>query len=174
MTKYHNLPISLQQAVIQRLRLDLTKANRKLNTNYPEPTIYYKQKGTIAGSASLTHWEIQLNLTLLIENGQIFIDEVVPHELAHLIAFRYFGKVAPHGHEWKHIMTTILGVPANRTHSFNIHSVQRNTWLYHCRCQQHLLTIRRHNRVLQGKVEYRCRCCGERLVYEKELLNKCI
>lgn len=171
MIKHLDVPISIQQAVIKRLRFDLTKANRKLNTNYPEPSVFYKQKGTIAGSASFNRWEIQLNSTLLMENGQIFIDEVIPHELAHLITFRYFGKVAPHGHEWKHIMTTILGVPANRTHSFNIHSVQSNTWLYHCQCQQHLLTIRRHNRVVQGKAEYRCRCCGERLVYEKELRN---
>lgn len=171
MKKHLDLPISLQLAVTQRLRVDLANANRKLNTNFPEPKVCYKQKGTIAGSASFNRWEIQLNSTLLIENGQIFIDEVIPHELAHLISFRYFGKVAPHGHEWKYIMTAILGVPAKRTHSFNILSVQTSSWLYRCKCQQHLLTIRRHNRVVQGKAEYLCRCCGERLVYEKESRN---
>lgn len=34
---------------------------------------------------------------------------------------------------------------------------------WRCRCQQHHLTVRRHNRVLRGETEYRCVRCGERL-----------
>ncbi len=62
------------------------------------------------------------------------------------------------------MMTNILGVIAKRTHSFDIHSVQDKTWLYHCHCRQHLLTIRRHNRVTQGKAKYWCHYCKGQLI----------
>jgi SprT protein len=48
---------------------------------------------------------------LLLENQQAFIDEVVPHELAHLLVWKHFGRVAPHGKEWKWMMESVLGVP---------------------------------------------------------------
>ncbi|SQI45094.1 SprT-like family [Serratia plymuthica] len=98
-----------------------------------------------------------------MENQQPFIDEVVPHELAHLLVFRQFGRVPPHGREWRQMMESVLRVPASRTHQFEIASVQSKTFPYLCRCQQHQLTVRRHNRVLRGESEYRCRQCGEKL-----------
>jgi len=54
----------------------------------------------------------------------------------------------------------VLGVPARRTHQFEITSVRSNTFPYRCRCQQHQLTVRRHNRVVRGESEYRCVHCG--------------
>jgi SprT protein len=56
---------------------------------------------------------------LLLENQQAFIDEVVPHELAHLLVWKHFGRVAPHGKEWKWMMEAVLGVPARAPISSN-------------------------------------------------------
>ncbi len=95
-----------------------------------------------------------------------FIDEVVPHELAHLLVWKEFGRVAPHGKEWKWMMESVLGVPARRTHQFELESVRRNTFPYRCKCQQHQLTLRRHNRVVRGEAIYRCVRCGEPLMAE--------
>lgn len=145
------------------LREKLQLASRHFTANYPEPKVNYHQRGTSAGSAYLQHWEIRLNPVLLLENQRTFIDEVIPHELAHLLVFRHFGRVAPHGKEWRWMMETVLQVPASRTHQFAIASVQSKTFPYRCRCRQHQLTIRRHNRVQRGDAEYRCRYCGERL-----------
>lgn len=64
----------------------------------------------------------------MMENQQAFIDEVVPHELAHLLVWKHFGRVAPHGKEWKWMMEAVLGVPARRTHQFELESVRRNTF----------------------------------------------
>jgi SprT protein len=108
-------------------------------------------------------YEIRLNPVLLMENQQTFIDEVVPHELAHLLVWKHFGRVAPHGKEWKWMMEAVLGVPARRTHKFEVQSVRKNTFPYRCRCQLHQLTVRRHNRVVRGEAEYRCVQCGDLL-----------
>lgn len=160
--KSPRLPIALQQAVMRSLRENLALANRTLEKNYAEPALLYQQRGTIAGTAWLQQWEIRLNPVLLLENQQAFIDDVVPHELAHLLVWKEFGRVAPHGKEWKWMMETVLGVSARRTHQFNTGSLQK-TFAYTCPCRQHQLTVRRHNRVLRGETRYRCTHCGNDL-----------
>ncbi|MFU9135566.1 SprT family zinc-dependent metalloprotease [Erwinia tasmaniensis] len=158
------LPVALQQAVMRSLREKLLQANQHLERDYPEPKVVYQQRGTAAGTAWLQSWEIRLNPVLLMENQQAFVDEVVPHELAHLLVWKYFGRVAPHGKEWKWMMETVLGIPARRTHQFEIETVRSRSFPYRCGCQQHQLTVRRHNRVLRGQSEYRCVRCGDRLL----------
>ncbi|MEQ2018328.1 SprT family zinc-dependent metalloprotease, partial [Photorhabdus bodei] len=111
--KLVNVPISLQQAIMNTLQQKLQQANLYLNRDFPEPTINYRQRGTTAGSAYIKNWEIRLNPVLLIENQQTFIDEVVPHELAHLLVYRYFGKVPPHGKQWRWMMEKVLNVPGH-------------------------------------------------------------
>lgn len=148
---------------MRALRENLQRANQRPETDYPEPKLLYQQRGTAAGTAWLQHWEIRLNPVLLLENQQAFVNEVVPHELAHLLVWKQFGRVAPHGKEWKWMMESVLGVPAQRTHQFEIASVRSRTFPYFCRCQQHHLTVRRHNRVMRGESEYRCVHCGDRL-----------
>jgi SprT protein len=92
---------------------------------------------------------------LLLENQQAFIDEVVPHELAHLLVWKHFGRVAPHGKEWKWMMEACWAF--RHAHpSFELDSVRQNTFPYRCQCQQHQLTVRRHNRVVRGEATYRC------------------
>lgn len=152
---------------MRSLREHLATANLKLERRYAEPTLVYQQRGTSAGTAWLEKNEIRLNPVLLLENQQAFIDEVVPHELAHLLVWKHFGRVAPHGKEWKWMMEAVLGVPARRTHRFKLDSVHQNTFPYRCQCQQHQLTVRRHNRVVRGEATYRCVRCGDLLVAEK-------
>ena len=149
------------------LREKLAQANLALKRNYAEPTLIYQQRGTAAGTAWLEQNEIRLNPVLLLENQQAFIDEVVPHELAHLLVWKYFGRVPPHGKEWQWMMESVLGVAARRTHQFELASVRTRTFPYRCQCQQHQLTVRRHNRVLRGEATYRCVRCGDVLVAEK-------
>ena len=105
---------------MRSLREHLATANLKLERRYAEPTLVYQQRGTSAGTAWLEKNEIRLNPVLLLENQQAFIDEVVPHELAHLLVWKHFGRVAPHGKEWKWMMEAVLGVPARRTTALSL------------------------------------------------------
>ncbi|MBZ4231226.1 hypothetical protein LAN31_21615, partial [Mycobacterium tuberculosis] len=65
------------------------------------------------------------------------------------------------------MVESVLGVPARRTPRFELASVRQNTFPYRWRCQQHQLTVRRHNRVVRGEATYRCVRCGDLLVAEK-------
>ncbi len=157
------ISVMLQQKMTHSLQHYLQLANQHFRRSFAEPALHYQQRGTAAGTAWLERWEIRLNPLLLQENVTAFADEVIPHELAHLLVWKLFGRVAPHGKEWKWMMETVLGVPARRTHQFALTSVQTKTFPYYCQCQQHHLTLRRHNRILRGASEYRCVKCGVRL-----------
>ena len=154
---YKHIPIYLHNQVMACLREHLNQANQLLNTEYKEPKICYKSKGSIAGSAILNRWEIQLNTTMLCENGEKFIEEVVPHELAHLITFQIYGKVKPHGKEWQYIMSEIMKQHPKVTHNFNF---KRKEYVYLCDCQEHYLSSIRHNKIEKNKISYQCRKCG--------------
>lgn len=155
---YKQIPIQLQNHVMACLRRHLAQANQLLQTNYLEPTITYRKKGSIAGTAHFTRWEIQLNCTLLCENGTPFIEEVVPHELAHLLVFKKYGRVKPHGQEWKQMMSTILGKIPKTTHNF---SIPKTNYLYICDCQEHYLSKVRHNKISRNNAQYICKRCGK-------------
>ncbi|MGV3345401.1 SprT family zinc-dependent metalloprotease [Enterobacteriaceae bacterium LUAb1] len=159
--KLPRIPVVLQQSAMCQLRAKLQQASDKLDKHFPEPVLRYQQRGTVAGTAWLQQWEIRLNPVLLMENQQAFIDEVIPHELAHLLVWKLFGKVPPHGKAWQWMMETVLDVPARCTHNFSLASVQPRGENWYCRCQQHQLTIRRHNKAVRGKSQYRCRHCGD-------------
>ncbi|PIJ49067.1 SprT family protein [Erwinia sp. OLTSP20] len=153
-------PLALQQTLLHALRENLLRANQQLEKHYPLPHLSYNQRGMAAGTAWLEKWQIRLNPVLLMENQQAFIEEVVPHELAHLLVWKHFGRVAPHGAEWKWMMESVLRVRARRTHQFAVTSVRSHSFPYFCLCQQHQLTLRRHNRVIRGDARYHCVHCG--------------
>lgn len=85
---------------MRRLREKLAQANLKLGRNYPEPKLSYTQRGTSAGTAWLESYEIRLNPVLLLENSEAFIEEVVPHELAHLLVWKHFW---PRSATWQRV-----------------------------------------------------------------------
>ncbi len=160
MKNSQRLPIALQQAVYRSLRHYLSIAAPHFEQTLPEPTISWQQRGTTAGSAWLQTWEIRLNPILCLENPHAYLEHVIPHELAHLLVWRKFGRVAPHGAQWRWMMEQVFGVKAERTHNFATGSVIGKTYPYFCQCQQHELTVRRHNRVVRQQTVYRCKLCG--------------
>ncbi|WP_392565860.1 SprT family zinc-dependent metalloprotease [Utexia brackfieldae] len=138
-------------------------ANQKLNQSFPIPQIIYRHKGSVGGTAHLTEWIIKLNTQLLIEHQKPFIDEVIPHELAHLFVFALYGRVKPHGQEWQSIMCDILGKVPKRTHQFTNSMLEKTRIPYQCGCQTHYLTKIRHQKIQQKKLEYICKRCNNSL-----------
>ena len=115
----------------------------------------FNQRGRSAGTAHLQKNLIKFNPILFSQNRIEFLKQVVPHEVAHIIAYQKYGKVKPHGSEWKNIMKHIFKLEAKTTHSFNTKDVIGKLFQYRCICTTHQLTIRRHNKILKGE-KYLC------------------
>ncbi|KGQ59630.1 SprT family zinc-dependent metalloprotease [Gallibacterium anatis] len=153
----------LNLQVNRKLTQCLLLAERHFNCTFVRPAVNYKLRGVKAGVAYLQQWEIRLNPILLLENDQRFIEQVVPHELAHLLVYQQFGRVKPHGIEWQHLMQNVFGVPAETRHQFEVKSVQGQTFPYQCACQTHHLTARRHQKIQQQGIQYFCKKCKKQL-----------
>lgn len=149
----------LKLQVQRRLNQDLHLANRFFGREFPVPSVSFAVRGLKAGVAYLQRNEVRFNPILLLENGQQFIDTVVPHELAHLLVYHQFGRVAPHGREWRQVMEQVLGVPAETYHCFDVQNVRGKTFAYRCQCQTHQLSTRRHNAIWRDGRQYICRQC---------------
>ena len=146
----------------RQLKQSLALANEFFNKEFTIPVMSFELRGKKAGVAYLQQNEIRLNSVLLVENGAAFIQQVVPHELAHLLVYQQFGRVQPHGKEWKMMMEQVLGVPAHIYHKFSTASVAKQ-FSYQCGCQTHLLSVRRHNAIQRNQRSYICRNCNQPL-----------
>lgn len=132
------------------------------------PSVSYDLKGTVAGTATYKTWSIQLNPILFDENEKEFLDQVVGHELAHLLAIEMYGnKIAHHGKEWKSVMSA-LGLRVEVKHKFNVENTLRTSKIfkYKCNCKEHLFTLRKHNSTLKKKyTKLICNVCKGDVVY---------
>ena len=71
----------------RQLKQSLVLANQFFNKEFTMPVMNFELCGQKAGVAYLQQNEIRLNPILLVENGTAFIQQVVPHELAHLLVY---------------------------------------------------------------------------------------
>jgi SprT protein len=160
--------ISLQNKVVDMTRRLIEQAERGFRVSIPAPVLRFDLTGRAAGMVvfSRTGALIRYNQKLLTENGDTFLDQTVPHEVAHLVARTLHGAgIRPHGPEWKLIMA-FFGAPAHRCHNFTTSSLSQRRmryFNYRCDCQDHKLSAVRHNRCRSG-VTYLCRSCGSPLV----------
>lgn len=164
-TKFRHLKMQIQRKLVEGIHL----AEQHFHRAFTMPIVRYDLRGVKAGVAYLQKNEIKFNRTLLLENAETFIHQVVLHELAHLLVYQVFGRVKPHGQEWQHLMTHVFQLPAETCHQFDVTNVQGKTFPYRCSCQTHQLTVRRHNRVIKENVAYLCRKCHQKLVFVDEI-----
>jgi SprT protein len=138
-------------------------AEEKFKRPLPMPTISFDLVGTTAGRAFSKEWHIQLSSVLLTENTEQFEKDTIPHELAHLIAYRMHGYKVGHGEHWKNIMLK-LGLQPNRLHQMDVTNARTTESVggYFCHCREHELTKRMHNRFVAGTL-IRCSRCKQRL-----------
>ncbi|WJG11083.1 SprT family zinc-dependent metalloprotease [Aliiglaciecola sp. LCG003] len=157
--------LSFEQKQAARLTvnqfIDLANNSLSIKLNYPD--LAFNQRGKIAGTAHLHKHLIKLNPVLLKDNEASFHDEVIAHEVAHIVTFHLFGKVRPHGPEWRHIMQHVFKKPAKTTHKMDTTKTQGQTVEYRCECGPVALSIRRHNKVIRHKQSYICRVCRQSL-----------
>ncbi len=130
-------------------------------------SVAHNLRGCAAGQARLASGLIRFNAQLAEENWPDFLATVVPHEVAHLIAFWSSG-CRDHGAVWRAVMRD-LGAEPHRCHRFDTSRSRvsrQRLWPYACGCSRtHQLSTTRHNRVLRQRAQYHCRGCGEPVRY---------
>lgn len=135
--------------------------------SFPRPELLINLRGFSAGVAELQKNRLRFNAVLLQENQAAFLAEVVPHEVAHLLAWQLYGRnIRPHGIEWQQIMQQVFQQTPYRTHSFDVKRAAKVAYLYACACEgkQHALTLRRHNWIVGGR-RYICLQCKSHLYF---------
>lgn len=112
------------------------KKAAEMGVNIPMPTVSFDLRGKVGGQAFLNKNHVRINAVLFNENVDEFLHQIIPHEVAHLVAYRKFGKnISPHGEEWQRVMKA-FGLDPKRTHSLDISNarVNQNGAVYRCRC----------------------------------------
>ena len=99
----------------------LEELNEEYNAEFDFPKLEWVVCGTTAGRAWLGQWRIQLNEQLCKENIEDFINDTIPHEVAHLVAYKVFGDDG-HGEGWRSVMRA-LGLNPTRCHEYNTRNV---------------------------------------------------
>ena len=170
-----------KNTVIERVEYFVNKGNEIFNTDLGMPTVLFKKRGTTAGTAWYDKMELDFNAGLLVDNFEHFMNDTIPHEVAHLIDKHvyghrrtYSGKRISHGQTWKSIMRQ-LGVDPERCHKMDTSKTAMpiTKHIYVCEgCKQELVISQvRHNKLLRGRVKYYSHCRGTKLVF-KETLGK--
>ncbi|WP_246837722.1 SprT-like domain-containing protein [Salinicola sp. MH3R3-1] len=140
---------------------------RDVHPDLPRPAIWFDLRGRSAGQAHYQRGGLRFNWTLLRENRQAFMDEIVPHEMAHWLVFHLEegARARPHGREWQTVMRQLYGLKPTVTHRFDIARASPSPYLYRCRCEVlHRFTGRRHSQAMKGS-RYLCRHCRTTLTF---------
>ena len=136
-----------------------------------DPDISFDLRGMAAGQANYVENKIRLNRELLEKYASDFIEQTVPHEYAHLVAYRKFGgRIRPHGKEWCSVMLA-LGAEPRRTHNYRVSPARKcRRFLYQCNClgKDYQLSSIRHNRIKKGFHYFCSKCKGQLLFVEGE------
>ncbi len=162
---------SLDDAALKRTLLDRVEAAwqlcRKYHPDLPRPKVWCDLRGKCAGQAHYGRGGLRFNPVLYRENRHAYLVEVVPHEMAHWLVrhLRDGRRARPHGHEWRTVMERLFGLPPRVTHAFDTRRASPMPYRYHCGCQDHYFTARRHALARRGR-RYRCLACAQTLVYQ--------
>jgi len=128
---------NLLTAMRNRVEECFQTAEKHYEVKIPRCSINFTLKGTKAGTACFGKKELRFNRKLAVENRDHFMNDTVPHEVAHIVQrWRYGYQVEPHGREWKKIMVEVFRIPPKRCHNLDVSSVKRKTkeYAYVCGC----------------------------------------
>jgi SprT protein len=168
------VPFDIKQGAKKSLRDWYRMSCARFGPRIGLPSISFDLRGaSTVAQAWVGENHIQLNAGALVADEARFSAEVIPHELAHLLAYRIYGaEIAPHGDEWQKIMGA-LGVEANVTYDVEYETDSSGPYIYACHCGKHGISARRHNILWRSKGTkvLECQKCGEVLRF-KEIVEQ--
>lgn len=139
-----------------------------------DPVIYYDLRGTVAGRAGKKgSWFVRYNMELAERNIEDFLNDTVIHECAHVIAFIKYGRIKPHGYEWRSVCSMLGLKNPKRCHDYEVTQARKTKkFAYTCSCGTKLTVGLNIYNKMQGGRNYRCCSCRIRLNPTDFLLEK--
>lgn len=136
------------------------------------PEIKTNLRGRCAGQCIMrgVHCTLRFNAKILKENYDEYMKDTVPHEVAHYVVALLYGKVAPHGREWKGVMNLFGIKNPQRCHTFNIKDTY--PWIYKCQCREHFVGNKLHALIRKGARIYRCKNCNAKVIFVGKRVDK--
>lgn len=177
------VPLDVRKRVNETIARGIEKACAHYGVPpFEMPKVMYEKRGSTAGVAYYTKWEINFNGPLMMLHLEDFIARTVPHELAHLIVARIYpethtdrgytitrrgmrrGKRESHGPRFREVMAVLGCDDDSRCHSYDtsLTSKRKPHYKYQCqRCHQEFeLGPKRHAKLRVNASAYTCKCHG--------------
>lgn len=142
------------------------------NANIPAPAISFKMKGgTRLGIAryGARTFEIRINDLVAKKYLNDAINDTAPHEVAHLVAYKVYGRCQGHGPNWKRIMRQ-FGITPSRLADSSIDTLEfkifkaKTEHTYTCSKDScvHNVGTGIHRKIMMGAT-YTCKTTGGKL-----------
>ena len=171
----------------EKLKIFKKKSENRLHINIDYIELDWSLPlGKALGMASYKSKTIKLNKNLAKEFGKKYIDEVIPHEVAHFIVFemypkgykrvgKSYKKIQAHGKEFKSVCR-LLGFNGKATTSLFSESAALKAVIapkrkekrheIKCQCRSYIVTTRYNNKIFNKG--YICSVCKQEYVYVAE------
>ena len=153
------------------------------------PEIRYELTGVVSGKAftwggifkdsgKVVNWKgyLNFNLPLAMENQDDFLNQTVPHEVAHLIADYFFQACCGHDARWQSVMIR-LGKEPMRCHHMAVenHRHERTVTRHEIICKScgrvYKVSSIYMNKWQSGRIAPHCHCGSHSLKSGETLLN---
>lgn len=124
---------------------------------------------TAAGLAYQAEQRIVLNEKLFLANKQVFFDEIIGHEVCHIVQhILYPAEKVAHGKHWKELMKA-LGLKPSVYHDLDVSAVDDKIYRYTCCCENgnryHQIIEKTHKELEKGVRIITCGSCSTRIIY---------
>lgn len=156
--------LEIRNRVYEKVEHYIDIANNIYDMEMSYPIVEFTVRGTTAGTATGDH-TVNFNAKLLVDNINLFMEDTIPHEVAHCVDHHIHGtqykrtrtgrkQRVSHGHSWKMIMRA-FGVDPSRCHNMDTSKTARpqTKHLYTCSCCGVDVTVgpKHHKMIQQGR-----------------------
>ena len=115
----------------------------------------FNLKGRTAGKCHPSQRWVKLNPSMFKDNFKEMIGQTLPHEIAHLVAWKEYGERG-HGAGWKRVMRR-MGLQPDRCHDYDMSNVLKNK--IYCDCKTHHVSTRMFNIIKNKPNSRHCTLC---------------
>ena len=157
------------KAAVTRVGECIERAGQHYSTKFWISDVLFDLTGRKAAMFCFTenkHW-IRINRILLDANPDEFFNQIIPHEVAHLITVQRYQHAKAHGPEWQAVMRDCFGLAPDRCHTMDTSESSKKPYVYLCKCspaRTFSLSSRMHAKIQRRPGSRFCKLCKGALV----------